>query len=201
MPEPTDRESEFADAIAAWMRKQFGWEEGKENMKWKDDWTLIVKLHAMIETALNGALMRELEKPALDSIIAKLDTSNQSTGKIALAKALGILPKASVTFIQKLSELRNLCVHDIRNFEFNLIDHLTRLEPTKQAELWKPVAKMIRPDLPPLCPQEELLVSVMCIMSELMLHDTRCQIRDLERAHVQLMAERFDEQNQSTPKE
>ena len=81
---------EYADDLANWMRAQFGWEEGKA-MPWNNDWTLIIALHAMIETALNGALLKELEKPGLAEVLAKLDTSNQSTGKVAFAKALGIL--------------------------------------------------------------------------------------------------------------
>ena len=114
----SENDSVFVTELMDWMKEQFGWEEGWKGQSFplvKDDWTLIVKLHAMIETGLNGALVKELERPALADVIAKLDTSNQMTGKAAFAKALGILGKPSITFLQKLSELRNHCVHDIKN--------------------------------------------------------------------------------------
>ena len=81
----------------------------------------LVKLHAMIETGLNGAIIRELNRPgeAFDDVIAKLDTSS-ATGKVAFAKALGIIPKDAGVFIQHLSQLRNKCVHNIKNFNFDL---------------------------------------------------------------------------------
>jgi hypothetical protein len=117
-PAISEDEKRVIAELTAWMRKQFGWSSEKKHL-WKDDWTLIVKLHAMIETCLNGALVKELDRTGLASVIAKLDTSNPSTGKVAFAKALGgIMPKDSAVFLQKLSELRNLCVHDVRNFEF-----------------------------------------------------------------------------------
>lgn len=186
-----------------WMRKQFGWGEDAALSAplWKDDWTLIIKLHAMIETALNGALLKDFEKPELAGIIAKLDTSNTAIGKAAFAKALGILMPSSVGFLQKLSELRNVCVHDIRNFHFDLVAYLENLSDKKRNELWKPIRKVVNPETPASCPQEALLIGAMSIMSQLMVHDLLCQGRSLAQELVHTKAARFDEQNQSTSKE
>jgi hypothetical protein len=102
------------DGILAWTKDSLGVDLGAEPFA-TNDWILIIKLHAMIETGLNAALVSRFGTPELSRVVAKLDTSNPATGKVAFAKALKILPKHSVTFIQKLSELRNLCVHDTRN--------------------------------------------------------------------------------------
>jgi len=204
MPEFTDFTDEelFVLSLSEWMRKQFGW--GQENKAlctpvWEDDWTLIVKLHAMIETGLNGALLRELEKPALATIVAKLDTSNQATGKVAFAKALGILSDPSAKFIQQLSELRNKCVHDVRNFNFNLIKYLGELKEERRKEILKHVNKMAKTT--PSCPQEGLLIGGMSIMSELMVHDLKCQARDAKRDFVYREFERLGGLEESKPKE
>src|SRR5205809_316168 len=112
--ELTDEQRKYTEELSAWMGKTLGFEpKGKIA---HNDWTLIVKLHAMVETALNAALVKQVAAPKLANVIAKLDTSNTATGKVAFAKALEILDRSSIVFLQKLSELRNLCVHDIRNF-------------------------------------------------------------------------------------
>ena len=200
-PAISEDEKRVIAELTAWMRKQFGWSSEKKHL-WKDDWTLIVKLHAMIETCLNGALVKELDRTGLASVIAKLDTSNPSTGKVAFAKALGgIMPKDSAVFLQKLSELRNLCVHDVRNFDFNLIDHLTQIGKAKRNDFLKACRRMVKPGhRATTCPQELLLIGAMSIMLELMVHDLRCEHRDLKRQLLHLKAERFDALDQSTPR-
>ena len=100
----------------------------------------------MIETCLNGTLVKEIDRAGLAPVIAKLYTSNPSTGKVAFAKALGIMPNDSAVFLQKLSELRNRCVHDIRNFDFNLIDHLTEIGKEKRNDFLKACRKMVKPE-------------------------------------------------------
>lgn len=81
------------------MGKKFGWAPGKKGL-WHDDWTLIVRLHAMIETGLNASLINELERPELESIVSKPDTSNQATGKVAFAKALGIIDEEAAEHLR-----------------------------------------------------------------------------------------------------
>jgi len=50
------------------------------------------------------------------------------------------------------------------------------------------------------CPQELLLSGAMGIMLELMVHDLRCEKRDLKRQLLHLKAERFDALDQFAPK-
>lgn len=169
MAEPTPKE------LQAWICKQFGEKVFTEG--WCDHWGIIVKLHAMIETGLNGAIVRELQKPELADAIAKLDTSNTATGKIAFAKALGILEKKSCTFIIYLSRLRNKCVHDVRNFSFDL-DHF--LTTDKDAnEYINAIGKMVKdPYFEAGLAENTLIRAADSVMTELFHHDAKCQQRD-----------------------
>jgi hypothetical protein len=150
-----------------------------------NDWLTIIRLHAMIETALNGSLLRHLGYQELSSVIGKLDTSNQQTGKVAFAKALGVLTNKEAVFIQKLSETRNFCVHDIHHFRFNAAAYLSNLNADKRKEFVKGVMGFIpenymrfhklstqgvidRPIL-------GLVVATMEIMRSLFKHDLECQ--------------------------
>lgn len=104
-----------------WLRDTLGIPDSfLERLLTDDDWTFIIKLHAMIEGALNHVIPRFFDNSGLHKIIARLETSNPKTGKVAFAKACGLLPANAIKFIQYLSELRNLCAHEPKNFLFNI---------------------------------------------------------------------------------
>lgn len=111
-PPLTQEDNERGEELVIWLRNTFGIDIHKE-LEGNDDWGLIVKLHAMLETALNTSIVKELSRPELESVIIRLDTSNPKIGKVAFAKALKIVSHDSSVFLQQLSELRNFCVHDI----------------------------------------------------------------------------------------
>ncbi len=143
-------ESDFLhrfNAFHEWAKNNFG--DNLNQATLKDDWTAVVMLHAIIETALNAVLVSELGRPELERIIAKLDTSNTAIGKVAFAKKLGILPHKACVFIQKFSEIRNFCVHDIRHFDFNFATYLRELERDESNAVFKAVCAYldIRRDL------------------------------------------------------
>jgi hypothetical protein len=197
--ELTDEQREHAEEVFAWMKKTLGFDP-KGNIA-QDDWTLIVKLHAMVETALNAALVNQLAAPKVAGVIAKLDTSNTATGKVAFAKALEILDRSSIVFLQKLSELRNFCVHDIRNFEFNIDRYVASLRDDKRNELVKPVMKTVKNEFKKSTSfREALYVGVMQIMMELHIHDLRCETRDLELEIQRRGAELWKKHEESNPK-
>ncbi|KUY96147.1 MULTISPECIES: hypothetical protein [unclassified Burkholderia] len=78
------------------------------------DWSFVIQLHALIETAL----MHAIEKKAgeeLASIFARMPM-NGPTGKVAVATKLGLLDYSDATaFLNVLSQMRNVCAHGIRN--------------------------------------------------------------------------------------
>jgi len=189
----------YTASLFAWMREKVGVDPAE--MLKGDDWLLIIKLHAMIESALNVALVLELRDSRLETIIGKLDTSDGSRGKVAFAKALEMLTKPSVDFLQALSTLRNLCIHNIRNFTFDLLKHLA--EHSKGNELRAAMRKgmeglsfgsdrtipdgFVRDN-----PRMALFLGTMCIMMQLHVHNEKCEVREAELSLCQAKAERLD---------
>ncbi len=187
--------------IQKWSRQTLGLDDLSAEFI-GDDWTLIVRLHAMIEAGLNAALVRQFEKPELADIIAKLDTSNMVVGKVVFAKALGILEKGSCAFIQKLSELRNFCVHDIRNFKLDLDKHVSEnMESNKSHALLKVLNSQLRPEFRNHTSVQLMLIAgTVQVFAQLHVHELSCRTRDLERRVVEQRAELWSEHEKSTAK-
>ena len=94
----------------------------------EDDWSFIIKLHTLIESAVTFLLIYHLKENGLNQIISRLELSNKTSGKIAYLKSLDLLGKDSRRFISTLSELRNKIVHDVRNCKFSLKNFISSLE-------------------------------------------------------------------------
>ena len=186
----TNKKDEYAAELTIWLFETLGL-GNVDNPFGGSDWLLIIKLHAMIEAALNSSLLKQFCAPELEKVISKLDTSNSSTGKVAFATALKILTKQSAAFLQKLSELRNKCVHDIRNFSFNLTEYLAQLPVEDRNNFVTVVSKELKdePDdsgkvitakeFASDDPRRGLLLASMNIMMQIHAHHIRCEARDL----------------------
>jgi len=105
----------------------------------EDDWSFVLKLQALLESAVSDLLTRSLQRSELTDIFAKLPMSSEATGKIAFVKALNLLPNGHVEFIKALSKIRNDVVHSVRNVSFDLVDHFkartAKLPPKKLKEM------------------------------------------------------------------
>lgn len=97
----------------AGLPRSFLWDMGKDS-----DWLMLIKCHALLETCVNHILTEHFKEPSTAKVFSRLEMSNSKTGEMAFVAACNLLPKGMRTFIQKLSEMRNFAVHDIRNFNF-----------------------------------------------------------------------------------
>lgn len=97
----------------------------------EDDWSFVIKLHALFEAACTHLLLFHFKEPELSEVFSRLELSNKTTGKIAFLSKLGLIGKENRRLLSTLSELRNSLVHDVRNAEFSLIDMVTKLEPAE----------------------------------------------------------------------
>ena len=97
----------------------------------EDDWSFVIKSHAVLEAALSHLLSQALTEPSLHSVFANLETSNTRSGKLAFLKQLDLLNEDARRFIRSFSELRNNLVHDIGQVGFNFRDHLSSLDKQK----------------------------------------------------------------------
>lgn len=93
----------------------------------EDDWSFVIKLRAFLEACLTHAICSCLGRPELEEVIARLDTSNNQSGKLAFAKKLGLLNKPQRRYVAALSDLRNGIVHDARAVDFRFDDHMSKL--------------------------------------------------------------------------
>src|SRR5690242_8323284 len=76
----------------------------------EDDWSFVIKVHALIEAAVTHLLVIASGKNELENIYTFLELSDSRTGKLAFVRELGLLENKYRRFIKTLSELRNkLC--------------------------------------------------------------------------------------------
>lgn len=95
----------------------------------EDDWSFIIKLHALLEAACSHLLAFHFNEPVLSDFFSRLELSGKTLGKTRLLGQLDLLGKEYRRCAAALSELRNNLVHDIRNSEFRLIHYVRSLEP------------------------------------------------------------------------
>lgn len=108
-----------------------------------DDWTFVIKIHALVEAALTHLLIAELERPELTEVIAKLETSNNRTGKVAFIKSLKLLDDNHQRFVRALSELRNGLVHDVRNTSFSFSTQVSSLGDGQARDIRRKAEKCV----------------------------------------------------------
>jgi len=92
-----------------------------------DDWTLVLRLIALIEAALTHAITINLNRDELKEHFAYLELANTRIGKVAIAYRLDIINKDEKRFICKLAEIRNYFTHDVRNATTDLKVFLRRV--------------------------------------------------------------------------
>ena len=98
------------------------------DLKQEDDWSFVIKSHAVLEAALSHLLSQAVSEPDLHSVFANLETSNNRSGKLAFLKQLGLLNEDARRFIRNFSELRNSLVHDIGQVSFSFTSHIDSLD-------------------------------------------------------------------------
>jgi hypothetical protein len=113
--------SDTVDGSVRRIESELGLREGfLEGLKREDDWSFVIKIHALIEAAISYLLCKALGSDQLSDVLAHLDLSDKRAGKMVFVKALGLLDDADRRFISSLSELRNKLVHDVRKALFDL---------------------------------------------------------------------------------
>jgi len=107
-----------------------------DSLESDDDWTFLIKMHGILEAGLNHLLLTRLSNPDLSRIVAFLPTNDQRTGKLAFIKAYKLLSEEACLFVRVLSEVRNRAVHDVKNFDLNLVEYVRQLD-ANQRENWQ----------------------------------------------------------------
>lgn len=87
-----------------------------------DDWSLVIKLHALIESSITSVLTKNYPQEALSDFIPKLSLHGPR-GKVLLARKSDIITDEHSLFINKLSKLRNRLVHNISNVNYSIAEY------------------------------------------------------------------------------
>ena len=92
----------------------------------EDDWSFVVKLHALVESAASDFITRALGRKELADIFSRIEISKPQTGKVAFIRALDLLPVGHTKFIENLSKIRNQLAHKIGNAGFTFAEYFQR---------------------------------------------------------------------------
>jgi len=104
-----------------------------------DDWSMIIKSHALIESIVTELIIAKTEEPNLKMLIERLPLSDEQIGKLKIAKDYNILTKEQRKFIRHLSELRNMIVHKFENVDFNFNEYVKSFDRNKEKSWLKTI--------------------------------------------------------------
>lgn len=97
----------------------------------EDDWSFIIKLSALLETASTNVLTTFLGYKEIENPISYLDYGNIKSGKILLMQKLGIVYKNQAKALRYLLEIRNKIAHRLENINF-MFEQYIKEQDTKQ---------------------------------------------------------------------
>lgn len=124
-------------------------------LKGDDDWSFVVKLHALVESTILHILVSHFNDDRLLPLFAWMKNSDLNEGRLGFIRALELLDSTRINFVVQFSGLRNKFAHNVRHIPFtideflkgskqrenNLIDALTALYPKVRLELKFPDGK------------------------------------------------------------
>lgn len=150
-----------------------------ERLMYEDDWSFLIKLHALVEASSTTLLVEALNRPELRDQFARLPLSDSECGKLSLMKSLGIVSAPYRGFIRKLSELRNQSVHNVQHTNLSFRTLVSDAPKAKRATLAETLGVGVRGT-----PQDRLKlleenpkgliwVSALCLISMFAVHKIR----------------------------
>jgi hypothetical protein len=98
-----------------------------------DDWSFVIKLHALFEAAVSHLLIERLAEPSLEPVISRLEMRR----KLVFASALEVVDRETGAFLQRFSELRNSFVHNVTKTNATLESHFSGLNARTLKDLRK----------------------------------------------------------------
>jgi hypothetical protein len=102
----------------------------------EDDWSFVIKSHALVEAAMTQLLVDSVGDERFKRIFERLPLSDDESGKLAVAKELGLLEKDHRRFVRFFSTLRNSLVHRVENVGFLFEPHIAKMDPA-QKKSWQ----------------------------------------------------------------
>jgi hypothetical protein len=161
-----------------------------------DDWSFVIKSHALMESVLTLLLTEVFGKPQVRDTLAEIDTSQ----KLRMCSDLSLFEKSERTFMRELSKLRNVLVHNVDQVEFSFSEHLKNKDVannfvTNFGTLWKdPVtigSKTIsRKDITLENPRLTVWLLLIEVLGEVYLYRKRIEFERHKSAETEKLLER-----------
>ncbi|MFM0115660.1 hypothetical protein [Paraburkholderia nemoris] len=102
----------------------------------EDDWSFVIKLHALIESALAHVVAHRLGDEVAD-VVGLLDMGERK-GKVAFAAALKLIDEQERYFLKLLSSIRNRCAHGVQQaVRFSLETYIAGLDSNGRREFFR----------------------------------------------------------------
>jgi hypothetical protein len=101
----------------------------------EDDWSFVIKSHALIESIITQLLTESSKDSRFIKLFERLPLSSDEIGKLSVAKALDVLNKNERKFIKYYSTLRNNLVHNIDNINYSFNEYMKTLDKNQLKEL------------------------------------------------------------------
>lgn len=167
----------------------------------EDDWTFVIKSHALIETAVTEMLVQHLGEIELTKIIELLPLSDNRTGKIAVARQLKLLDDKQRRFVRFFSELRNSLVHRLDNLDFTFENYISSLDTNQKRTLKESVAwfandEIIRKEWETIAednPRVGIYMAIHCLMAHCVLTSQQSgAMREINEVAIRTTKELLD---------
>ena len=94
----------------------------------EDDWSFVIKIHAMLEAGVAQLITEALGRVEMAPFIGRLPVNSERTGKLALLKELDLLSVEYRRYLSAISILRNFYVHSVNNFTTDISDYIKNLD-------------------------------------------------------------------------
>ncbi len=104
-----------------------------------DDWSFIVKAHALVETAVSEIILTASTERRVKPLLEHL-SRHAIVHKLNYVRDLNLLDEGRIQFARVLGTLRNHAVHDVRNLKFSCAEYLAA-KPNLRADMARTAAQ------------------------------------------------------------
>ncbi len=105
-----------------------------------DDWTFLLRLHALVEASLDHLVVAKLDRPVLHDWVVRHTIAGR-TGKRALAALMQAIDADQAAMVDGLSDLRNQFAHGIRLMGVDLAVFIENAEQGERNKIARWVLK------------------------------------------------------------
>jgi hypothetical protein len=109
-------------------------------LKEPNDWSFVVKIHAISEAALTHVIVEALGRPELREVVGHINMGDTRAGKLVIAERLGLLGEPSIKFLREVATMRNRFVHGVRHINLRIEEFAATLKPKDAERLWQALA-------------------------------------------------------------